>query len=67
MENQEIIEVQEEKGKDVEVAYGIAVYLDKTGNIGYTFIGDQEASLHEMEGLSKYLQRALDKRWDKIL
>lgn len=55
------------EGQKVDISYGVAVYYDKEGNLGYTFLGDKAASLHEVDGLVKYLERALDKRWEGLL
>ena len=65
----QVEQVQEapQEDKRVDIEYGVAVYLDKEGNLGYTFLGDKSASLHEVDGLVKYLERALDKRWEGLL
>lgn len=67
----EVVEAVEaptpEEGDQINVKFGIIIGVTEEGNLFHKYIGSEEGTLTETEGLLAYVRRVVDKRWDEVL
>lgn len=64
---EEVVTPQPEEQDQINVKFGIIIGVTEDGNLFHKYIGSEEGTLTETEGLLAYVRRVVDKRWDEVL
>lgn len=56
-----------EEGEQINVRFGIIIGVTEEGNLFHKYIGSEEGTLTETEGLLAYARKVVDKRWEEVL
>lgn len=56
-----------EEGEQINVRFGIIIGVTEEGNLFHKYIGSEEGTLTETEGILAYARKVVDKRWEEVL